>query len=247
MKFVSEDYGASDLAKRFGVARYPALFVNEVLVAKPKDFGFYGKGEGGGDGRYTPFRSAESHRRLQDDLRAMIRRALDGTLAGSPRAADGSAPPARDLVKEPDVLPEPGALGLKDLDGRPVSADDLRGRVVLVEFWATWCPPCKGTLEFLEGLRRRFGDRVAVLAPAVESDESDVRRMTAALPSVRVLMATPEMARSFGDISAVPTLHLFGADGRRIDSFYGAPPTLHATVEAAIRHALPGSPGQESR
>lgn len=244
MKFVSEDYGASEIARRFGVTRYPALFVNDVLVAKPKDFGFYGKGEGGGDGRYTPFRSAASHQRLQDDLRAMIRRALDGTLAGSSNAGAPSVAAPADLVKEPASLP---ALDFKDLDGRAVTPEELRGRVVLVEFWATWCPPCRGTLEFLEGVKKRFGDRVVVLAPAVESDEPDVRRMTAAMPSVRVGMATGEMARLFGDISAVPTLHLFGADGRRIDSFYGAPPALHATVEAAIAKALPPAPAAGTR
>ena len=41
-----ENYGESELAKRFGVTRYPAIFVDDVLVATPKDFGFYGKGEG---------------------------------------------------------------------------------------------------------------------------------------------------------------------------------------------------------
>ena len=234
MKFVSEDYGASEIAKRFGVTRYPALFVNDVLVAKPQDFGFYGKGEGGGDGRYTPFRSADSHRRLQDDLRGMIRRALDGTITGA-AGREGLRAETRDLVREPDTLPE---MDFRDLDGRAVATEELRGRVVLVEFWATWCPPCRGTLEHLEGLKRRYGDRVVVLAAAVESDEPDVRRMTAAMPSVRVGMATSEMARRFGDISAVPTLHLFGPDGRRVESYYGAPPTLHASVESAVARIL---------
>ena len=60
-----ENYGDSPLAKRFGVTRYPAIFVDDVLVAKPKDFGFYGKGEGAGDGRYTPLKSAQAHQRLR--------------------------------------------------------------------------------------------------------------------------------------------------------------------------------------
>ena len=48
VSFVSENYGDSALAKRLGVTRYPAVFVDDVLVATPKDFGFYGKGEGAG-------------------------------------------------------------------------------------------------------------------------------------------------------------------------------------------------------
>ena len=41
-RFVVENYGESELAKRFGVTRYPAIFVDDVLVATPSDFGFYG-------------------------------------------------------------------------------------------------------------------------------------------------------------------------------------------------------------
>jgi len=57
-RFVVENYGDSRLAKRFGVTRYPAVFVGDVLMATPKDFGFYGRGEGGAGGRYAPFPGA---------------------------------------------------------------------------------------------------------------------------------------------------------------------------------------------
>ncbi len=52
-RFVEENYGGSELAKRFGVTRYPVIFVDDVLVATPSDFGFYGDGEGQ-SGRYSP-------------------------------------------------------------------------------------------------------------------------------------------------------------------------------------------------
>ena len=64
-RFVVENYGESELARRFGVKRYPAIFVDDLLVATPKDFGFYGKGEGEGGGRYAPLKSAASHERLR--------------------------------------------------------------------------------------------------------------------------------------------------------------------------------------
>src|SRR5512132_1477671 len=83
-----ENYGDSKLAKRFGVKRYPAIFVDDVLMAKPKDFGFYGKGEGAGDGRYTPLRSAASHERFRADLT----RTIELVLAGRKEEARLSAP-----------------------------------------------------------------------------------------------------------------------------------------------------------
>ena len=225
-RFVVENYGESDLARRFGVKRYPVIFVDDVLVATPKDFGFYGKGEGGGEGRYTPLKSAASHDRFRADLTRM----LDLILAGRKADAQGVASPSR--AGEIAALP---ALALTDLDGKPIAREDLAGRVVLVEFWATWCPPCRGTLAWLGELKKRHGDRLVVLALALESDEADVRKLAAelALP-VRWAMSTPDAARAFGDISAVPTLFVFDARGRTAATFFGAPPTLHDEAEAAL-------------
>ena len=225
-RFVVENYGESELARRFGVKRYPVIFVDDVLVATPKDFGFYGKGEGEGEGRYTPLKSAQSHDRFRADLTRMV----ELILAGRKDAAQAVAAPARG--SEIAALP---AFTLSDVDGRPLTREDLQGRVVVVEFWATWCPPCRGTLAWLGELKKRYGDRLAVVAFALESDEADVRKLAGelALP-LRWAQATPDLARAFGDISAVPTLFVFDPQGRTAAAFYGAPPTLHAEAEAAL-------------
>ncbi|MEO8432592.1 MAG: TlpA disulfide reductase family protein [Acidobacteriota bacterium] len=229
-RFVAENYGDSALAKRFGVDRYPAIFVDDVLVATPKDFGFYGKGEGAGDGRYTPLKSAASHERLRSDLSRMI----DLILAG--RKDDARAVAAPSKAAEIAALP---AMSLTDLQGRTLSREDLIGRVVLVEFWATWCPPCRGTLGWLAELKTRYGDRVAILAIAVDSDEANVRKVAGEIQSPLVwAMGKPELARAFGDVSAVPTLYLFDREGRTGGAFYGAPPSLHPDAEARLAALL---------
>ena len=230
-RFVSENYGDSKLAKRFGVTRYPAIFVDDVLVATPKDFGFYGKGEGSGEGRYTPLKSAASHERFRADLSRMIGLILAG------RKDDARAAASSSRSAEIAALP---ALALTDIDRRKLSREDLAGRVVLVEFWATWCPPCRGTLAWLGELKKRYGDRLAVVALALESEESNVRKLAAdmGLP-LTWAMGSPEVARAFGDISAVPTLFLFDRDGHTASVLYGAPPTLHADAQATLASLLP--------
>ena len=229
-RFVAENYGESELAKRFGVKRYPAIFVDDVLVATPKDFGFYGKGEGRDGGRYAPLKSAQSHERFRADLSRMV--AL--ILAGRKDAARAQAAPA----EAPEVAALP-AFTLSDLDGRPVTRDELAERAVLVEFWATWCPPCRPALSWLGEVQKRHGDRVVVLAIAVESEEADVRRLAGELGlPLRFAMGTPEVARAFGDVSAVPTLLLFDRQGRAAGAFYGAPPGLHAEAEARLHAVL---------
>ena len=225
-----ENYGDSQLAKRFGVKRYPAIFVDDVLVATPKDFGWFGKGEGKDEGRYAPLKSAASHERFRSDLARMLRLVLAGDKAAA-RAEAASA------VETP--VPTLPSFTLTDLDGRPVTAADLGGKAVLVEFWATWCPPCRGTLAWLNELQRRHAGKLVVLAAAVESDEADVRRIRDELGlELRVAMGTPEMARAFGDLSALPTLFVFDREGRTLGSFFGAPPGLHAEVEQALEGSV---------
>jgi thiol-disulfide isomerase/thioredoxin len=224
-RFVEEDYGQSRLAKRFGVTRYPAIFVGDVLVATPNDFGFYGKG-GGGGGRYAPIRSAEGQEKFRADLERMIRLLLDhGT-----DAARAAAAPAADAG-----IAEWPAIALTDLGGHEISQAALAGRPVIAEFWATWCPPCRGTLRWLGELKRRYGDRIEVVAIAVESDSAAVSRLAAELHlPLRWVLGTPDRARAFGDVSAVPTMHVFDAAGRRVETYFGAAPDLYQRAERTL-------------
>lgn len=229
-RFVSENFGASKLAERFGVTRYPAVFVNDVLVARPRDFGFFGAGDSAG--RYTPWRDAKNQARFQQDLTAMVERALAGDAPAASSAA-GSSGATSDTVA---TLPE---FALTDLAGAPLTRADVAGKVVAVEFWATWCPPCRSTLAWLGTLRERYGDRLAVVALAVESPADQVRATSAAQSrAIRWAIADAPTAAAFGDVVAVPTLLLFDAQGRSAGAFYGAPPDQHALVEAALAKLL---------
>ena len=76
VRFAVENYGDSALARRFGVKLYPAIFVDDVLVATPHDF-FRGPGDST-DGRYVPFKTAESHERFRQDLSRIIGLILGG-------------------------------------------------------------------------------------------------------------------------------------------------------------------------
>ena len=74
--FVSENFGASKLAERFCVKGYPAVFVDNVLVASPREFGYFGEKEG--SGRYAPWRSEASQAKFRADLTRMIDLILSG-------------------------------------------------------------------------------------------------------------------------------------------------------------------------
>jgi thiol-disulfide isomerase/thioredoxin len=224
--FVSENFGASKLAERFGVKGYPAIFVDDVLVAAPREFGYFGEVEG--SGRYAPWRNAENQAKFKADLTRMI----DLILAGKKDVVAREHADATTATRELSGLPK---FKLTDLSGKPLSADQFSGRVVLVEFWATWCPPCRSTLEWLGELKRKHGDNLAVVALAVESPEDKIRATVASLsPDLRWAITDATTAQAFGDITSVPTLFLFDRSGKAARVLYGAPPDLHQQAEQVL-------------
>jgi thiol-disulfide isomerase/thioredoxin len=224
--FTSENFGGSKLAEKFGVKGYPAVFVDGVLVASPRDFGFFGEVEG--TGRYAPWRNKDSQEHFKTDLARMI----DLILAGRKDVVTREHVNTAEGFREISALP---AFTLTDLSGKPLAAADLAGRVVLVEFWATWCIPCRSTLEWLGDLKRKYGDSIAILALAVESPEDQIRKVAGTLsPDLRWAIADPATARAFGDITSVPTMFLFDRAGKIARVFYGAPPSLHQDTAAVL-------------
>jgi len=226
-EFVEETFSNSPLAKKFGITFYPAVFVNEVLIAKPNDF------FGNQPGRYKPWRDPKNQEKFRGDLTRMIQLALtnEGELAKAGLAPDAAGGPEQ-LTQLPEVL-------LTALTGEPVDLQSFKGHVTLVEFWAEWCPPCRSTLAWLGETKRKYGDRLNVLGIAVESEEGKIREIAGSLnlPYLNA-MGSPETALKFGDILSVPTLFIFDAQGKVAQVFYGAPPDLHQQVNTAIEKLL---------
>jgi thiol-disulfide isomerase/thioredoxin len=219
VNFVSENFGASKLADRFGVKGYPAVFVDGVLVASPREFGYFGEVEG--SGRYAPWRNAESLAKFRNDLTRMVELILAGRKDLVSREAAGAGGAMREIAALP-------TFSLTDLSGLPLTSDSLSGRVVMVEFWATWCVPCRSTLQWLGELRRKYGDKIAIVALAVESPEDQVREAVKALdPGLHWAIADTPTGQAFGDITAVPTMFLFDKTGKTARVVCGAPPDLH--------------------
>ena len=225
-EFVEENFSESALAKKFGIKFYPAVFVNEVLIAKPSDF------FGNQTGRYIPWREPKNQEKFRADLTRMIEIAFKdaGELTKQGVAPDSLAPSS---------ITELPAFSLTDLAGKTIDAKSLRGKVTLVEFWAEWCPPCRSTLAWLAETHRKLGDSLNVLGIAVESEEANIRAIakTMSLP-YPIAMGSPQVALLFGDIVSVPTLFVFDREGKTANVFYGAPPDLHEQVARAIAEAM---------
>lgn len=108
-------------------------------------------------------------------------------------------------------------FSVKDLQGRPVSSADLRGKVVLIDFWATWCQPCKQEMPGYQKLLDRYGSQgFAVIGFKFDTmkDTEDpawfAKRLGVHYPLV---VATDEVKDKFGGIPGLPTTLLYDRQG----------------------------------
>lgn len=141
------------------------------------------------------------------------------------------------------VAADGSAMSLTDLDGRPVRLADLRGKLVWLNFWATWCPPCQAETPVLRDLDETFRDRgLVIVAIAVQESSVDNVAAYADRYELDYRIAFDASADVFGlyRVFALPTQVFIGPDGTVLQVMNG--PVTAETARARIEAMLPGDP-----
>ena len=115
------------------------------------------------------------------------------------------------------------ALTMRTLDGRTISSADWRGKVTIVNFWATWCDPCREEIPDLVALQRKYDKYVQIVGIAQdEAPPAVVQRFAAERPvNYPIVMLTPELETAFPGVYALPTSYLIDRDGRIVQKHVG--------------------------
>lgn len=157
------------------------------------------------------------------------------------KAAQTAQPPDGAPVIRFASNPEPAPrLVIHDLAGKVTSMDELKGKVVLVNFWATWCPPCRAEIPALIQLQEKYRDRLQVIGISEDDDleavHEYVKKMGINYP---VVMATTELTSAYGGVAALPTTFVVDTEGQVVQRHLGL---LDAESTDSEVRALAGMP-----
>ncbi|MHC5001878.1 MAG: TlpA family protein disulfide reductase [Planctomycetota bacterium] len=136
---------------------------------------------------------------------------------------------------------EAPAWTLADGDGNEHSLADLRGRVVILDFWATWCGPCKMAMPGLQRLHEEFaGEPVTVIGVSTFERGGDPSAyMTKQGLTYLGLVKGDQVARAYG-VSSIPHLYVIGPDGTIAHQTVGYSPDLEKQLGSVVRSLLDG-------
>src|SRR5450432_3346096 len=134
-----------------------------------------------------------------------------------------SSSPTGDLKTQSQRKPAPN-FSLKDADGAAVNLSDYRGKVVLVNFWATWCGPCEAEIPWFIEFEKKYKDQgFAVLGVSMDDDGwKSVRPYVASHKiNYRIMIGSEMVSQQFGEIESLPTSFVLDREGRIASNHVG--------------------------
>ncbi len=129
-------------------------------------------------------------------------------------------------------------FSLPDLDGNIVNFSDFRGKVVIVDFWATWCHPCMIEIPHFIELYNTFSlEGLEIIGITMQSGSPDdvAKKVQELGINYTIVMGNNEVAQQFGGIQGFPTTFVMDKEGKIAKKYLGALPNIKELLEADIK------------
>ena len=154
---------------------------------------------------------------------------LLGTGPALVSARQSDQQPVIRFVRNPDPAPD---FKLTTLDGKPVTLADSHGKVILLNFWATWCGPCRAEIPDLIELQNKYKDKLQILGLVVDDDDADAIKEFVEKFGINypVAISSNDIRFQYGGIAALPTSFVLDSEGRIVQKHEGLrDPLLYET------------------
>ncbi len=142
------------------------------------------------------------------------------------------------FVKDPKEIP---SLTMTTLDGKTITNKDLAGKVTIVNFWATWCAPCRAEIPDLVKLQEQYKDHLLIIGVLSEDDPGDHVLKFAADYKMNypIVVETKELTDAFPGIFALPTTFMVGPDLKMMQKHVGQIRASQIELETRVLAKLP--------
>ena len=124
------------------------------------------------------------------------------------------------FVRDPDTAPD---LKAKDLNGKELSLEVYKGKVVLLNFWATWCGPCRAEIPSLIRIQEAYKDRLQIIGMDVDDEDEEQLRGFVKGQGINypVAMTSVPVRLAYGGIAALPTMFVINQDNKVVQKHVG--------------------------
>jgi thiol-disulfide isomerase/thioredoxin len=162
---------------------------------------------------------------------ACSRQSDDPLPASAREAKPGKGGGAGATAKSALTLPKLGAAPvwqLKDVNGELVSFEQFKGKVVVVDFWATWCPPCRAEIPgYIDLVRKHAKEGLVIVGISLDQAGPEVVKVFAAKTGINypLVMGDESVVSAFGGVEGIPTTFLIDRSGQIRDRKVGAEET----------------------
>jgi cytochrome c biogenesis protein CcmG/thiol:disulfide interchange protein DsbE len=119
------------------------------------------------------------------------------------------------------------AFSLISTDGKKINLADYKGKIVILDFWATWCGPCRRGVPDLVSIQKEFKDQVTVIGISLDHDATKgdiIPFMNEFSVNYPVVYGTSEVVANYGNIQAIPTSFIINEEGFIVDQYVGLVP-----------------------
>lgn len=160
------------------------------------------------------------------------------SIAPQASAQEPGGQPTIRFVRKPDPAP---AFEVTGLDGKRFTLAGSRGKVILLNFWATWCGPCRAEIPDLVELQNKYKERFQILSLVVDDDDAEAIKKFVEKSGINypVALAGDELRMQYGGIPALPTSFLLDTEGRIVQKHEGLRDPILYEVEVRALLGLP--------